>query len=48
MTADESLWVARAKAGDQAAFADVHARHERRIYRFVHWILGNPEGGGST
>ena len=40
---EEAAWVARARAGDQAAFAELYARYERRIYSFVYRMMGNPE-----
>ena len=40
---EESLWVARARAGDDAAFAALYARYERRIYAFVYRMMGNPD-----
>ena len=43
MTSEEASWVARAKAGDQAAFAELFARYERRIYAFVYRMMGNPD-----
>ncbi len=43
MTSEEAAWVARAKAGDQAAFAELFTRYERRIYSFVYRMMGNPE-----
>ncbi len=43
MTSEEAAWVARAKAGDQAAFAELFTRYERRIYSFIYRRMGNPE-----
>ena len=43
MTTEDATWVARAKAGDQAAFAALFARYERRIYAFVYRMMGNPD-----
>ena len=43
MASEEASWVARAKAGDQAAFAELFARYERRIYAFVYRMMGNPD-----
>ncbi len=43
MSSEEAAWVARAKAGDQAAFAELFTRYERRIYSFVYRMMGNPE-----
>ena len=43
MTTEEAIWVARAKAGDQTAFAALFARYERRIYAFVYRMMGNPD-----
>lgn len=43
MTADETVWVAQAKAGDQAAFAALFTRYERRIYAFVYRMMGNAD-----
>jgi hypothetical protein len=40
---EESLWVARARTGDDAAFAALYARYERRIYAFVYRMMGNPD-----
>jgi RNA polymerase sigma-70 factor (ECF subfamily) len=40
---DEATWVARARAGDQAAFAELYGRYERRIYVFTYRMLGNPD-----
>ncbi len=42
-SSEEAAWVARARAGDQAAFAELYARYERRIYSFVYRMMGNPE-----
>src|SRR5215210_7851196 len=43
MASEETSWVARAKAGDQAAFAELFARYERRIYSFVYRTMGDPD-----
>lgn len=43
VTTEETSWVARAKAGDQAAFASLFARYERRIYAFSYRMMGNPD-----
>ena len=43
MSSEEAAWVARAKAGDQAAFAELFTRYERRIYSFIYRMMGNPE-----
>jgi RNA polymerase sigma-70 factor, ECF subfamily len=43
MTTEEAAWVARAKAGDQTAFAEIFARYERRIYAFVYRMMGNSD-----
>ena len=43
MSSEEALWVARAKAGDQAAFAAIFARYERRIYGFIYRMMGNAD-----
>lgn len=43
MTSDEAVWVARAKAGDQAAFAALFTRYERRIYAFIYRMMGNAD-----
>ncbi len=43
VTTEETSWVARAKAGDQAAFAALFARYERRIYAFSYRMMGNPD-----
>lgn len=43
MTSEEASWVARAKAGDQAAFAAIFQRYERRIYSFTYRMMGNPD-----
>ena len=41
--AEESLWVARVRGGDSAAFAALYQRYERRIYAFVYRMMGNPD-----
>lgn len=43
MTSEEAAWVARAKAGDQAAFAALFNRYERRIYSFTYRMMGNAD-----
>jgi RNA polymerase sigma-70 factor (ECF subfamily) len=43
MASEEASWVARAKAGDQAAFAELFARYERRIYAFVYRMMGDAD-----
>ena len=43
MIADEVLWVARARAGDRVAFAELYARYERRIYSYVYRTMGDHE-----
>ena len=43
MSSEEAAWVARAKAGDQAAFTELFTRYERRIYSFIYRMMGNPE-----
>ena len=43
MASEEASWVARAKAGDQAAFGELFSRYERRIYAFVYRMMGNPD-----
>ena len=40
---EETSWVARAKAGDQEAFASLFARYERRIYAFAYRMMGDPD-----
>jgi RNA polymerase sigma-70 factor, ECF subfamily len=35
MLTDDANWLARAKAGDAAAFANLFARYERRIFAFL-------------
>ena len=42
-TSAEAVWIARARAGDRAAFAALVARYERRIYRFLCRRLGNAD-----
>ena len=41
MIAHETRWVTRARAGDRAAFAELYARYERRIYSFVYRTMGD-------
>ena len=43
MTSEEAAWIARAKAGDQAAFAAIFTRYERRIYSFIYRMMGDPD-----
>ena len=43
MTSEEAHWVMRAKAGDQAAFAALYERYERRIYGFLYRMLGDAD-----
>ena len=43
MIANETHWVARARAGDRVAFAELYARYERRIYSFVYRTMGDPD-----
>lgn len=40
---DESLLVARAKAGDSAGFSELVQRYERKIFRLAQNITRNPE-----
>jgi RNA polymerase sigma-70 factor, ECF subfamily len=40
---DESVWVNRAKAGDQIAFEAIFQRYERQIYGFIYRMMGNAE-----
>ncbi|TVR72493.1 MAG: sigma-70 family RNA polymerase sigma factor [Sphaerobacteraceae bacterium] len=40
---DESVWIARAKAGDQAAFEAIFQLYERQIYGFIYRMMGNAE-----
>jgi RNA polymerase sigma-70 factor, ECF subfamily len=42
-TVDESVWVNRAKAGDQIAFEAIFQRYERQIYGFIYRMMGNAE-----
>lgn len=41
--ADESLCIARAKAGDTEAFAAIYHKYERPIYQFIYRMVGNAE-----
>ncbi len=41
--AEEALWVARAKAGDQAAFRALYERYARRIYGLAYRLLGDAD-----
>lgn len=43
MSTEEAAWVARAKAGDQAAFNELFSRYERRIYSYIYHLMGNAE-----
>src|SRR5919202_5058084 len=38
---EQAAWAARARAGDRAAFAELYARYERRIYSFVYRTMGD-------
>jgi len=40
---DELAWVERAPRGEEAAFAAIYQRYERRIYAHVYRIMGNPD-----
>ncbi len=40
---DELAWVERARRGEEAAFAAIYQRYERRIYAYVYRIMGNPD-----
>ncbi len=40
---DEIAWVERARRGEEAAFAAIYQRYERRIYAYVYRIMGNPD-----
>jgi RNA polymerase sigma-70 factor, ECF subfamily len=40
---DESVWIARAKAGDQEAFEAIFQLYERQIYGFIYRMMGNAE-----
>lgn len=40
---DEMAWVERARRGEEAAFAAIYQRYERRIYAYVFRIMGNPD-----
>ena len=43
MLSEQAAWVGRARAGDRAAFAELYAHYERRIYSFVYRTMGNHE-----
>jgi len=43
MTTDETTWVERAKAGDQAAFEAIFQRYERQIYSFIYRMMGDAD-----
>jgi RNA polymerase sigma-70 factor, ECF subfamily len=40
---NESIWIERAKAGDQQAFEAIFQRYERQIYGFIYRMMGNAE-----
>ncbi|MEX2425426.1 MAG: sigma-70 family RNA polymerase sigma factor [Thermomicrobiaceae bacterium] len=40
---DESVWISRAKAGDQEAFEAIFQLYERQIYGFIYRMMGNAE-----
>lgn len=40
---DETVWVERAKAGDQAAFEAIFQRYERQIYSFIYRMMGDAD-----
>ena len=40
---DESVWIDRAKAGDQEAFEAIFQIYERQIYGFIYRMMGNAE-----
>lgn len=40
---DETTWVERARAGDEAAFAAIYEKYERPIYSLVYRLMGNAE-----
>lgn len=42
-TTDESVWIARAKSGDQEAFEAIFQLYERQIYGFIYRMMGNAE-----
>lgn len=43
VTLEESALVERARRGEEAAFAQLYDRYERRIYAYVYRIMGNPD-----
>lgn len=43
MAFDEALYIARARAGDEAAFAVLYDHYERPIYNFVYKMMGNAD-----
>jgi RNA polymerase sigma-70 factor, ECF subfamily len=40
---DESVWIDRAKAGDEEAFEAIFQIYERQIYGFIYRMMGNAE-----
>src|SRR5947209_814323 len=40
---DETVWIARARVGDQAAFEAIYDAYNRRIYGFILRTMGNPD-----
>lgn len=40
---DESVWISRAKAGDEEAFEAIFQLYERQIYGFIYRMMGNAE-----
>jgi RNA polymerase sigma-70 factor (ECF subfamily) len=40
---DESNWVARARQGDEVAFAAIYDRYQKPIYGLVYRLMGNPD-----
>lgn len=40
---DESVWISRAKSGDQEAFEAIFQLYERQIYGFIYRMMGNAE-----
>lgn len=40
---DETTWVRRAKAGDQAAFTAIVEHYQGRISRFIYYLMGNAD-----
>ena len=41
-SSDQEL-VARSQRGDQEAFGQIYARHERAVYRYVYHMIGDPD-----